>query len=53
MLSQCLAKSRELCEQEKSLESHDRITAFTQQVFATQVLEPLTEAEAKAIIYSD
>lgn len=53
MLSQRLAKSRELWEQEKSSGSHDRITVFTQQVFVTQVPQPLTESEAEAIISSD
>lgn len=46
MLSQCLAKSRELWEQEKDLGSFDRITVFIQQVFVTQVSQPLTASEA-------
>lgn len=51
MLSQRLAKSRELWAQEKNSGSHDRIT--TQQVFVTQVPQPLTKSEAEAIISSD
>ncbi len=53
MLSQRLAKSRELWEQEKNLGSFDRITVFTQRVFVTQVPQPLAASEAKAIISSD
>lgn len=41
MLSQCLAKSRELWEQEKDSGSFDRITVFIQQVFVTQVPQSL------------
>lgn len=46
MLSQRLAKSRELCEQRKDSGSFDRITVFTQQVFVAQVPQPLTASEA-------
>lgn len=40
MLSQRLAKSRELWEQENNSGSFDRITVFTQRVFVTQVTQP-------------
>lgn len=53
MLSQRLAKSRELWKQGKDSGSFDRITVFTQQVFVTQVPQPLTTSEAGAIISSD
>lgn len=53
MLSQRLAKSRELWEQEEDLGSFDRITVFTQQVFVTQVPQLLKASEAWAIISSD
>lgn len=46
MLSQRLAKSRELWEQGKDSGSFDRITVFTLQEFVTQVPQPLTAAEA-------
>lgn len=53
MLSQRLAKSRELWEQGKDSGSFDRITVFTLQEFVTQVPQPLTASEAEAIISSD
>lgn len=53
MLSQRLAKSRELWEQGKNSGSCDRITVFTQRVFVTQVPQTLTASEAEAIIPSD
>lgn len=55
MLSQCLAKSGELWKWEKDSGPFDWITVdlFTQQVFVTQVPQPLTASEAKAIISSD
>lgn len=53
MLSQRRVKSKELWEQEKDSGSFDRITVFIQQVFVTQVPQPLKASEAWAIISSD